>query len=359
MNNELISWLKLELVYGLGLMTRLKLFKECGSAEDILKLSDEYLRVGFKIEPQVISKLRNNDKLVDKEINLIKSKNVKLVPITSEDYPDILRTIPDPPCLLYVLGNEKKLKDEMIAIVGTRMASIYARESACKLGRDFSNYGWTVVSGFARGVDTEAHKGAMEGDAGTVAVIGSGINQLYPNENMDLSKEVIEKGGAVVSEFSMNTAPDKWTFPKRNRIISALAQKGVVIIEAALKSGSLITAKYAKKYGREIFVVPGNILTHNSQGSNKLIKDGAKLIDSVSDVIGQKIEDEIKDKNNLDKNEKIVVGFLDFNPVSIDVLAGEAVKKGLTLPILMSILMKLEIKGHIRQVPGKRYIIRS
>lgn len=199
-------------------------------------------------------------------------------------YPKSLLKIYNPPEKLYVMGDEKILNDFSIAIVGSRKPTKYGIETAKAFAYNLAKHNVNVISGLARGIDTSAHIGTIMGKGKTIAVLGSGFGNIYQKENIELLKSIISSGGAVITEYEENTLPNKENFPKRNRIISALS-KGVVVVEAAKRSGSLITAEIALEEGKEVFAVPGNINSKTSKGTNGLIKDGAKLIENVSDIL--------------------------------------------------------------------------
>lgn len=205
--------------------------------------------------------------------------------IESEDYPEQLRNIYDPPLKLFVIGNKKILKQKNVAIVGTRNATEYGKKVALQLAKDLSKNGINIISGLALGIDTYAHIGALEKNKGkTIAILGSGIDELYPKQNIELAKKIIYSDGCIVTEYPLGTKPEKLNFPKRNRIISGLSE-GVLVVEAKDKSGSLITADFALEQGREVWAVPGNIFDSTSIGTNNLIKQGAKLISDYTDIL--------------------------------------------------------------------------
>lgn len=211
---------------------------------------------------------------------------IKEIYINSGDYPERLRNIYYPPKKLYVLGNFKILKEKAIAIVGSRKATEYGKKVAFQISQELTKENINVVSGLAIGIDTYAHLGAIsiQNQASTIAVLGSGIDEMYPKENTELARKIIQTGGCIVSEYPLGTKPNKINFPQRNRIISGLSD-GVVVVEASEKSGSLITAEFGIEQGKEIFAVPGNIDTPLSKGTNQLIMDGAKIVLSSKDIL--------------------------------------------------------------------------
>ena len=209
---------------------------------------------------------------------------MKTITINDEEYPSKLRNIYDPPKKLYILGNYKILKDFSIGIVGTRKCTKYGSEITKSLSYNLAKYGTNIISGMAIGIDTSAHIGTMLGKGKTIAILGSGFKHIYPKENVNLFKKIIEKGGAVITEYEEDEYPMPENFPKRNRIISGLSD-GIVVVEAARKSGSLITADFALEQGKNVFAVPGNINSRVSEGTNNLIKDGAKPVTNIFDIL--------------------------------------------------------------------------
>ena len=214
---------------------------------------------------------------------------IEEISIDSKKYPQKLRNIYDPPKKLYVLGNKELLNKFGIAIVGSRQATQYGKMNSYNVAKELSKNGVVIISGLAVGIDSYSHWGAIKAfdmnwnSAGTVAVLGSGIDNIYPKENIELANEIIRNGGAIISEYPCGTKPDKMNFPARNRIISGLS-KGIIVIEAKEKSGTLITVDFALEQGRDVFVVPGNINSINSVGTNDLIKQGAKMVTSYEDI---------------------------------------------------------------------------
>lgn len=268
--------------------------------------------------------------------------------IKNTKYPSLLKEIPKPPSILYLNGNIDCLKQPTIAIVGTRKATPYGLKMARGLARDLAAEGITIVSGLALGIDAEAHIGTLEADGKTIAVLGSGINQVYPSTNRLLAKKIIECGGAIVSEFTPDLKPDKWTFPQRNRIIAGLSQM-TIVVEAPKRSGALITAYLALDYNREVGAIPGEIESINSDGTNNLIRLGATLIRSADDVLEvlgiNKTEQKL---NNLDEMEKIILQHLSA-PQNIDNLLKQS---ALPANILNQKLSMLELKGIVKNTGG-------
>ena len=278
-------------------------------------------------------------------------------------YPEPLRQIDESPKTLWYQGDLSLLSGEkMIAIVGARECSPYGHEVAFQLAKDLVKAGVTVVSGLALGIDTAAHHGALAGGGQTIAVLGCGLDIPYPERNLDLKQEIAEKG-LVVSEFSPGMGASRWTFPRRNRIISGLC-RGVVVVEAGIKSGSLITAEWALQQGREVFAVPGPVSSPSSQGTHHLIQNGAKLITGVGDILEelswsqksdlQKMENQKVDLKELQgtHEEKQVLTLLAAGPRNMDELIDEV---GFPVQTMSEILMSLELDGKVKSLPGSRF----
>lgn len=217
-------------------------------------------------------------------IDYLNKNNIKLITIFDESYPEKLRNIYDPPLVLYAKGNINLLNKLGIAVVGCRLSTDYGNNISTQFSYILSKYNINVISGLAKGIDTSSHLGALKANGNTIAVIGSGLDIIYPNENKYLFTEIIEKGGLIISEYVPGTKPIPKNFPQRNRIISGISN-GVLIVEAKEKSGSLITAEFALEQGKEVYAIPGNINCKNSMGTNELIKQGAKMVTSVSEIL--------------------------------------------------------------------------
>ena len=221
--------------------------------------------------------------LIERKLSAMKIEEIS---IEDESYPKQLKNIYNPPLKLYVLGNKEILKQKGVAIVGSRKATEYGKKVALQVSVKLSESGINIISGLALGIDTCAHLGAIQEKCKgkTIAVLGGGLDEIYPRQNIMLAKQIIKSGGCIVSEYPIGTKPERLNFPQRNRIISGLS-KGVLVVEASEKSGALITADYALEQGREVFAVPGNILSYTSIGTNNLIKQGAKLVTNYIDIL--------------------------------------------------------------------------
>ena len=355
-------WIGLNMIPGLGSIRVKRMLEHFGSPERILHASPDELRKVQGIGREFAGRVADFDaeKEVERELGLAAEKNIEIITMEDVKYPPRLREIFDPPIVLYIKGNLLPEDENAIAIVGTRYPSFYGKMVAEDLGKKFALRGVTVVSGMARGIDTASHKGALSAGGRTAAVLGCGVDVCYPPENAKMMEAIPEKG-AVISELPLGSAPDKGNFPRRNRIISGMSL-GVVVVEAAQKSGSLITAALALEQGRDVFAVPGKVDSPRSIGTNGLIKEGAKLVNDIEDVMeelmpgmkfaGKKAEDDQRKENPLSLEEKIVFEKLSSEPVHVDFLCGN-----IDLPAskISSVLMMLEVKGLVKQLPGKQF----
>src|SRR6267142_554756 len=280
-----VYWLALRRVHGVGPRTCRLLIDKFGAPEKVFSLSaDEIGAAGVaRNAARAIVEFRNFEPL-EKELCELPNLGARMIKWTDDDYPANLRQIADPPPFLFVRGTASLIDPNCIAIVGARAASDIGRRMAQRLGLELAAKGFTVVSGLARGIDGEAHQGALDAHGITIAVLGCGVDVIYPPEHRKLAEAIIAGGGALVSELPIGSQPLAENFPTRNRILSGLCL-GVVIVEAAEKSGSLITARMALEQNRQVFAVPGSPLTGKTRGSNRLLKEGAKLVECVEDVI--------------------------------------------------------------------------
>jgi len=302
--------------------------------------------------------------LADKEIEKAEKEQIQIFSLDDDNYPEFLKKIHDPPPVLYVKGKLEKSDKNAVAIVGTRTPTNYGLEAASFFAKELSKLGLTIISGLALGIDACAHQGALAQKGRTLAVLGSAVDEIYPRQNLNIADDILSSGNAIVSEYKLGTKPDKWTFPMRNRVIAGLSY-GVIVVEGGVDSGSLITAKLALDEGREVFAVPGNIFGEESKGPHQLIKQGAKLVESVEDVLEEikqyfaatRIDSPAENLNiyeDLSEEEKALVLTLSKTPKHIDdILSGY---DGATAKA-SSLITMLEIKQKIKQLPGKFYVI--
>jgi len=351
-------WLALHYLPGLGNQGCLRLLQYFGQPQHIFSASETTLKeVGVKEETIKAIKAGTWQNLVCAEEKRLKQLGVHLVTYFDEHYPSLLKEIYDPPFLLYVKGNIEVLHTPCVAIVGTRRASFYGIKTATRLAQGLAETGITVVSGLARGIDTAAHKGVLLARGKTIAVLGCGLDIVYPPENKKIYAEIMQQG-AIISEFPLGTPPVARNFPIRNRIISGLSL-GVIVVEAALKSGSLITARLALEQGKEVFAVPGQVDTFHSKGTHNLIKQGAKLVETIADILEElslpMVENPTfmeKQERKLDSVSEQILSLLQ-HPRQLDEIALTLNKN---VAELSAILTMLEIQGLIKQLPGKQYV---
>lgn len=356
-------WLGLKLICGYSNKLFMSLYNYFGSVEeawkaDLNNFERDFIKIkGFSpvLVEKLIARKKNID--LDKEFEKVLSLGIELITIQSRSYPPLLLEIFNSPPLLFVRGELIKKQNRSIAIVGSRRASSYGKLVAEELACDLSERGITVVSGLARGIDSAVHKGALEKEGGTIAVLGCGLDTVYPPENRKLFNDISEKG-SVVSEFPLGTIPAQQNFPLRNRIISGLAD-GVVVVEASEKSGALITADFALDQGREVFAVPGSVKNRQSKGSHKLIKAGACLIESADDILDElgfkteKPEDKKNDKPDFSLEEQMILEILKDESKQIETIVDES---RFSAAKVASTLTLLEIRGFLKQDTGKNYI---
>lgn len=295
-----------------------------------------------------------------KEIEKSEKENINLLTIHDPCYPKNLLHLEETPFLIYHKGDRIKNFKRSIAIVGTRTATGYGLNIAEKIGYNLAENGVTVVSGMARGCDSAGHRGAIKSDANTIAVLGTGVDKVYPRENTKLYNDIIEKGGSVISEYPLGTSPLKFNFPKRNRIISAMS-KGVVVIEAGIRSGAMMTARLALEAGKEVMALPGPVTSKLSEGPNSMIKDGAYLIRNFEDILNicypQAVVEKVKKKRSSLKGEaKKIVQLLSLTEMTMDDLAS---KTRIDFSHLMVVLLELEVMGIIGKTVGNSYYFKG
>jgi len=368
-SNHLQSWLALHLVPGVGPVKCDKLVTHFGSPEKVLSATISELNAVCRLRPESLGPLshegrQNLKSLASDEMDRAAERNITLLSWDDPRYPPLLKNIHDPPVVLYVLGNPELLNCKGIGIVGSRAATHYGRNIAEQLANSLARHDFTIISGMALGIDTAAHKGALSAGGRTIAVLGCGLDIVYPPGNHQLYKD-IAASGALVSEYPLGTIPDNFRFPARNRIISGLSL-GVVVVEAANRSGSLITAGHALEQGREVFAVPGRIDSVKSAGSHTLLQQGAKLVHSVNDIVEEfsltatlkhpaknrpeAVEREFLEQ--LNQEEAALFKYLDAYPRTIDELVRES---GLTPQKTNELLLLLELKGVVESLPGNSY----
>jgi DNA processing protein len=374
MDNDAIYWLGLSRIQGLGVRRAHKLVGHFGSPKGAYMASLTELEASGL--PAAVCQsvfAQAGLKEAEKEIEAAEKAGCQLIDFESSAYPPLLRQIEDPPLVLYVKGDVQALSGHCLAVVGSRRASAYGLQVARRLSRDLAERNLVIVSGLARGIDSAAHHGALEGKGKTIAVQGRGMDGIYPAENRRLADKIAESG-VIISEFPLGTGPTPENFPIRNRVISGLSL-GVLVVEASEYSGSLITARLAAEHNREVFAVPGNITTAQSFGPNHLIKQGAKLVGEWMDIVeefppevrmqllpsgkasddGQGVDDSGRlFEESLTPEQKKV-----FEALRVDeALFVDSILDSVTLPQaqVMQVLLELEMNGLVRQLPGKNFI---
>jgi DNA processing protein len=374
------DWVELNMTPGIGPRVAAKLLERFGSAEAVYNATRSELEQ-LRLLPESIDTIiaRDLQARAEAEIRTVRKLDGDILLLDDGVYPASLREIFDPPIVIYVKGAWSVCLDQpCIGIVGSRRCSTYGQNAALMLARDLAQRGVTIVSGFARGIDASAHRGALEAGGRTVAVLGTGIDECYPRDHKRLASEILDSGGALVTQFPLGTPPVSENFPYRNRIISGLSL-GVVVVEASENSGSLITARLAIEQNREVFAVPGNITSRNSFGTNYLIKGaGAKLVQQWQDIATElppqiaarllpppfgekKNEKSLADRlafvpAGLSQTESLVFKLLTpDSPTHLDTLVD---KSRLPISELSAALLALEMRELIRQLPGRCFVRR-
>ena len=371
----MIDWIALNMTPGVGPRAATKLLERFGSADAVFHARRPELE-SLRLRPETIESVvkREFHEKAGTELERVKQLGGDVLILDDGSYPQLLREIDDPPPVLYVKGDWQACFDQPgIGVIGSRMCSTYGENASEMLSRDLASRGITIVSGLARGIDAAAHRGAMRGQGKTIAVMGTGIDSVYPKENNGLVREILACGGCLVSQFPLGTPPIKENFPYRNRIISGLSL-GVLIVEASERSGSLITARLASEQNREVMAVPGNITSGNSFGTNYLIKSGAKLVQQWQDVVAElpseisaailppKIDEvraetaerqpELIPADMTDNERKVWDLLTPDESTHIDILLETS---GLSFGDLNNVLVGLDIRDLIRVLPGKHY----
>lgn len=362
--SELKAWLALWTVPNIGPIRYVSLVKHFGSPQKVLAASVKELAELPDVGPVTASSIKSKVswETAEEQLGLCEKNQVQVVTFKDESYPKNLLTIYDPPPFLFVGGDIKEEDRNAVAMVGCRSASSYGRRIAEKISRELVGRGITIVSGMARGIDSIGHQAALKEKGRTLAVFGSGLDVPYPPENKKLAGQ-IKSSGAVISEFFLGTKPEAPNFPRRNRLISGLSL-GVVIVEAGNRSGALLTAQCALEQNREVFAIPGNLDSKNSQGTNKLIKEGAKLVTAVEDILEElRISTQAegsaspaqtqRDLSGLSQAERNMFELISDEPYHIDRIAFQA---SVGVPEALSTLLSLELKGLVKQLSGKVFV---
>jgi len=352
-------WLGFNLVRGIGPVRLRMLLDLFGDVQSAWEASEQVLRE-IKLDRRALEnflKVRHQVDL-DEVLRQIERAGAQVLTWATPDYPGLLRQIPDAPPVLFVRGTLTPADEWSVALVGTRKATVYGREVTHRLATDLVQNRVTLVSGLARGIDSIAHKAALEAGGRTLAVLGCGVDYIYPAEHRKLAEAIVENG-ALVSDYPLGTRPEAANFPARNRIISGLSL-GVVVVEAGIKSGALITADFALDHGRDVFAVPGSILSPASAGCNRLLRDGASIVTEVGDILEPLHLDQVSEKQlareilPANATEAAILERLTAEPRHLDELSRE-----IELPVetISSTLVMMELKGMTRQVAPLQYVV--
>ncbi len=358
-------WLALYRTPGIGSRRFAALLAHFGSPQAVFQAGPEQLRA-LRIGAESIAAIQTPDwHAVGQDRDWLSLPGHHLLTIQDPDYPPLLREIPDPPPLLFIDGHPEALQSVQIGIVGSRNPTAVGRETAHAFARKLAESGLTITSGLARGIDAAAHRGVLAGAGETVAVTGCGPDRIYPAAHRELAREIAQSG-AVISEFPIGTPPSASNFPRRNRIVSGLSL-GVLVVEAAERSGALITARLAGEQGREVFAIPGSIHSPLARGCNRLIRDGAKLVQTETDILEEiaaqargllreatapETRAENSDEEPPDPEYQSLLEALGYEPTPIDILVE---RTGLTADMLSSMLLRLELQGAVACAAGGVY----
>lgn len=362
------SVLALSLLPGIGPIRVRRLIEHFGGAEEVLRAHRNKLTAVSGIGPEIAGMIASWEDHVDLQGELASVRSRGLSLLTSDDpaWPPAFHHLPDSPLLLYVWGTVLESDSRSLAVVGSRKTTRYGRDCTHKLSFQLAHMGLTIISGIARGIDTAAHEGALAAAGRTIAVLGSGLGQLYPPENIALAERIADGNGAVVSEFPINTSPTRYTFPQRNRIVAGWCE-GILVVECARRSGALITANLAAEYGKHVFAVPGGIDRPSSEGCNELIRTGAILVTESSQIITElpplapesrtsvplHDPDSTSEVPRLTDNENLVLATLSSEERTMDQIIEEA---RLEASVVAATLLRLEMRGLATQLPGSNFV---
>ncbi len=359
-----LHWLLLWRAPGVGAKLFHRLLKHFDTPERVFEADREELRsVGVSRPDTLQSLLDPEEEAVMPDLEWLEQPGSHLLTFHSENYPPLLRQLPDPPPLLFIKGDPTLLGTPQLAIVGSRSPSPGGAETAFEFARHLSACGLTITSGLALGIDAAAHRGALQGQGSTIAVMGTGLDRVYPATHRELAHEIAECG-ALVSELPIGTLPAKANFPRRNRIIAGLSL-GTLVVEAAIHSGSLITARLAGEQGKEVFAIPGSIHNPLARGCHRLIREGAKLVETGEDILeelagvipsaienGHAAEQPAATPVELDREYTRLLEIMGHDPVTVDTLVD---RSGLTTEEVSSMLLVLELQDHVASMPGGLY----
>jgi len=370
LQSELASWLAVHRAPGVGASTFLKLLSIFEQPKNILDANYSKLSEAALQKKSIEYLLAPDWEQIEKDLEWLSTNQTQVLTLADDEYPKLLKEIADPPPLLFVMGDKALLQSEQLAMVGSRTPTPMGIQTAEDFAKNLAEVGWTITSGMALGIDTASHQGALKAPKGrTIAVIGTGIDRVYPARNRDLAHQIVQHG-AIISEFPLGVAPVPGNFPRRNRLISGMS-RGVFVVEAALRSGSLITAKQALEQGREVFALPGSIHNPLSRGCHSLIREGAKLVETAEHIYEELIEilplrphllgqENVLNESEastgqsaiLDADYQKVLTHVGFEPTAVDTVVEQS---GLTADAVCSMLLVLELQGYIVSTQGGHY----
>ena len=359
---DLIYWLLLLKAPHVGVRTFYKALKHFETPEQVFLASKSERKECGLFRQAALDYLENQDhSVVQADLDWVKSDDCHIVTLIDGSYPKQLKTISDPPPLLYIRGSVECLSKTQFAIVGSRNPTPGGKQNAYQFSQELSRAGMIITSGMASGIDAQAHIGALEVDCPTIAVCGTGLDRIYPAKHKSLAHQISLKG-ALVSEFCIGTSPIANNFPRRNRIISGLSL-GTLVVEASIKSGTMITAKLAADQGREVFAIPSSIHNPLSQGCHQLIKQGAKLVDTINDII-EELPIDLKSStkplnvsnctNSVDKTPFVLLKYLSYEAMTIDKMVE---KSGLSPQVITQELLLLELENRVEKASGSAYAL--
>ncbi len=361
--SELAYWLLLLKAPLVGIRTSYNALKYFESPENIFTSTDTARRNSGLFKQKTLDWFNSASiDLVKKDLIWAEQSNCHIITLIDDDYPVLLKEISDPPLILYVMGDVSTLAMPQIAVVGSRAASMHGLENAYYFAKQLALNNLVVTSGLALGIDAKAHISAIENQGKTIAVCGTGLDRVYPAKHKNLAHQITENG-AVISEFPIGVAPHSNNFPKRNRVISGLSL-GILVVEATLQSGSLISARCALEQGREVFAIPSVISNYKAKGCHKLIKDGACLTDSIDDILTnigmentQAVTNKVvNNKKNIDKQSNMLLKYLTYNPTTIDDLV---LKTNLDVQTINEKLLLLELSGEVYNIPNSGFVLKN
>ena len=361
--SPLYAWLAVSLARHIGPATFLRLLQIFNDPQSILGASSSQL-VALGLAEETIADLQQPaHEVIDRTLQWLSSNNAIILSLYDENYPVMLRHITDPPPLLYVVGDPAVLRLPQLAIVGSRNPTPAGEHNAQEFAAELTRAGMVITSGLALGIDAAAHRGALQVNGKTIAVLGTGVDRIYPESHRALALQIVAQGGAVISEFPIGTPPWAGNFPRRNRIISGMC-KGVLVVEAALKSGSLITARHALDQGREVYAIPGSIHNTQSKGCHLLLRQGAKLVENIADIL-EELPPTFSDNSDSyaadghytqltaeDSQGKVVMAVIEDAPTPVDHIIERC---GLTPDAVCSILLLLELQGKVQMTTAGHY----